>query len=129
VLALALGAAAVLRLAALVPWSLFGLGALYAGTLRGDALDGWAIAYGTGLLLAAELAYAAIGRDTRLRAERQVVLRSAAAVAAACAASLLAGLLVVAVAGLQVGAGLPLAAAGAAAAVGLLLAFARLARR
>lgn len=108
---------------------MFGLGALYAATLRGDALDGWSIAYGAGLLLAAELAYWAIEHERLVREEAAVTLRRAATLGGLVAASLLAGLVVVAVAGLQVGAGLPLAAAGTAAAVGLLLLVARLARR
>ena len=86
------------------------------------------MAVGVGLLLAAELAYAAIDHETRLRADRVVGLRSAATVASLAAGGALAGLVVVVVAGLNVGAGLPLAAVGTAAAVGLLALVARLAR-
>jgi hypothetical protein len=126
--ALALGLAALLRRAGPVPWTLLSLGALYAATLRGDALDGWSIAYGAGLLLAAELAYAAIGRERLVRAEPAVVLRQAAGIGTLVLASRLAGLGGVTVAGLRVSEGLPLAAAGAAAAVCLLLLLSRLAR-
>lgn len=122
---LALGIA--LRRSAVVPWPLFGLGALYAATLRGD-FDGWSLAVAVGLLLAAELAYWAIDEEALLRVERDVTLRRAAAIAAVAAATLAAGVVVAATAGLQLHAGLPLAAAGAVAAVGLLVLLARLAR-
>jgi len=128
VLALSLAAGVALRRPAAVPWSLFGLAALYAATLRGSELDGWSVAYGAGLLLAAELAYAAIDHERLVREERAVVVRRWAALGGLLAASVLAALVVVVVAGLDVGAGLPLAAAGAAAAVGLLVLVARLAR-
>lgn len=110
-----------------MPWSLFGVGALYAATLRGG-LDGWSLGVAAGLLLAAELAYWAIEHDRLLREEPVVALRRAGAIAVLVAATLGAGLVVLTTAGFQVGAGLPLAAAGAAAAVGLLLLIARLAR-
>jgi hypothetical protein len=110
-----------------VPWSLFGAGALYAATLRDD-LDGWSLAVAVGLLLAAELGYWSIEHERLLREERDVVLRRAGGIAALAAATLAGGLVVLTTAGLRVGAGLPLAAAGAVAAVGLLLLIARLAR-
>ncbi|HSP71158.1 MAG TPA: hypothetical protein VLN26_02255 [Gaiellaceae bacterium] len=50
--ALALCVGVLLRLAPVVPWPLFVLGALYAATLRGD-LDGRSVAFGAGLFLAA----------------------------------------------------------------------------
>ena len=127
-IALALAAGVGLRRAGVVPWVLFALAALYAATLHGGALDGWSVAVGVGLLLAAELAYAAIEHETRLRVDRIVGLRSAATVAGLVAGGALAGLVVLVVAGLNVGAGLPLAAVGTAAAVGLLALVARLAR-
>jgi hypothetical protein len=120
-LALLLAAAIFLRAAQLVPWTLLGLGALYAATLAGRALDGWAIAVGAALLLAAELAYWAIDDDPRLHVEPELQLRRAASIAAVVAAGLAAGLAVVIAAGVELGAGLPLTAAGAVAAVGLLL--------
>lgn len=95
--------------------------------MRGD-LDGGSVAFGAGLFLTAELAYWGIDDERLVREERVVTLRRAAAVAAVVAASLLAGLVVLAVAGAGVSAGLPLTAVGTAAAVGLLLGFARLAR-
>jgi len=110
-----------------VPWSLFGLGALYAATLRGG-VDGWAIAIGAALGVAAELAYWAIEDEPRLRPARDVTLRRVASIVALVAATGVAGVVVLAAAGLQVGAGLPLAIAGAAAAAGLLVLVARLAR-
>jgi hypothetical protein len=119
--ALLLAAAIFLRAAQLVPWTLLGLGALYAATLAGRALDGWAIAVGAALLLAAELAYWAIDDDPRLHVEPELQLRRAASIAAVVAAGLAAGLAVVIAAGVDLGAGLPLTAAGAVAAVGLLL--------
>lgn len=115
------------RAPAVVPWSLAVLGALYAATL-GGGLDGWSVAYGTALLLAAELASWGIEDERLVREERVVTLRRAAAIAALVACSLLAGLVVLVVAGASTSAGLPLTALGAAAAVGLLLGFARLAR-
>jgi hypothetical protein len=125
-LALLLAGAVALRAAALLSWTLLGLGALYAATLRGP-LDGWAIAVGAALLLAAELAYWAIEDDRRLYVEPELALRRAAAIAAVVAAGLVAGLVTVVAAGIELGAGLPLAAAGAVAAVGLLLLIVRLA--
>jgi hypothetical protein len=125
--ALALALALALRRPGAVPWTVFALGVLYAATLRG-ALDGWSIAVAVGLLLAAELAYWSIEDDRLLRVERTVTLRRGAGIAGLIAATLAACFLVVAAAGLEVGAGLPLAAAGAVAAVGLLLLVARLAR-
>jgi hypothetical protein len=125
-LALLLAVAIAFRAAAFVPWTLLGLGALYAGTLHGP-LDGWSIGYGAGLLVAAELAYWACEHDRRLHEEPDLALRRGAGIAALAAAGLLAGLAVVIAAGVDVGAGLPLAAAGAVAAVGLLLLIARLA--
>jgi hypothetical protein len=127
-LALLLVPAVVFRLRALVPWTPLGLGAIYAATLNGDQLDGRSIAVGVGLLLAAELAYWAIDDDRRLDVERDVQLRRAAGLAGVVAATLVAGLVVVAASGVSVSAGLPLATAGAVAAVGLLLLVARLAR-
>jgi hypothetical protein len=126
-LALLLALAVVFRAAALVPWSLFGVGALYAATLRGG-LDGWAIAVGAALGIAAELAYWAIEDEPRLRPARDVTLRRIATIAALVAATGVAGVIVLAAAGLEVGAGLPLALAGAVAAAGLLVLVARLAR-
>jgi hypothetical protein len=117
----------VLRAAAAVPWTLLALGAAYAATLHDRGLDGWSIAVGAALLLAAELAYWAIEDDRRLRVEPELQLRRAAAIAAVVAAGLVAGLAVVVAAGVDLGAGLPLTAAGAVAAVGLLLLIARLA--
>ena len=114
------------RLSGLVPWTLLGAGALYAATLNGP-LDGWSLAVAAGLLLAGELAYWAIDDDRRLRPEREVALRRTAGIAATVAAGLVAGLVVVVAAGIELGAGLPLAAAGAVAAVGLLLLLVRLA--
>ena len=111
-----------------MPWSLFGLAALYAATLHGSALDGWSVAVGGGLLVAAELAYAAIDHERLVREERAVAVRRWAILGGVLATSVLTALVVVVVAGLDVGAGLPLAAAGAAAAVGLLVLVARLAR-
>lgn len=125
-LALALGAAAALRAPAVVPWPLFGAGALYAATLHGG-LDGWSLAVGAGLLLAGELAYAAVDADPRLVQERALVLRTIGTVAATVAAALVVDLGLVVAAGVQIGAGLPLALAGAIAAAGLLLLVVRLA--
>ncbi|MGZ4355033.1 MAG: hypothetical protein ACXVZ4_15985, partial [Gaiellaceae bacterium] len=71
VAALALCGGVLLRLAPVVPWALFALGALYAPTLRGD-LDGWSVGFGAGLLLTAELAYWGI-EDERLVLEARVV--------------------------------------------------------
>jgi hypothetical protein len=116
----------VLRVPAVVPWPLFGVGALYAATLRGG-LDGWSLAVGAALLLAGELAYAAVDADPRLEQERAFLLHATAAVAATVAAALVVGLAVVVAAGFQLGAGLPLALAGAIAAAGLLLLVVRLA--
>lgn len=127
-LALALAVGVALRRAGVVPWTVFGLAALYAATLRGSAVDGWSVAVGAGLLLAAELAYASIEHESRLRADRVIALRAVAAVCGLVAGGALVGLVVLTVAGLSVGAGLPLAAAGTAAAVGLLVLVARLAR-
>lgn len=110
-----------------MPWSLFGVGALYAATLHGG-LDGWSLAVGVGLLLTAELAHWSIEHERLLREEAAVSLRRAAGIGALVAATLAAGFVVLTTAGLQVGAGLPLAAAGTVAAVGLLLLIARLAR-
>jgi hypothetical protein len=126
VLAATLGAAGALRVPAVVPWPLFGAGALYAATLDGG-LDGWSLAVGAGLLVAGELAYAAADADPRLEQERALVLQTAAAAFATVAAAVVVGLGVVVAAGVQVGAGLPLALAGAIAAAGLLLLVARLA--
>lgn len=125
--AVVLAAAVLLRAGSAVAWPLFALAALYAATLRG-ALDGRSVVYAAGMLLAAELAFFGIEHEPLVREEREVVLRRVAAAAGALAASALAGLLVLVVAGVDVGAGLPLAAVGAAAAVGLLLLVARLAR-
>jgi len=125
--ALLLGLAIAVRSAALVPWSLFAVGALYAATLHG-ALDGWSIAVGAALAVAAELAYWAIEDDAGLRPARDVTLRRVAAIASIVAATGVAGIVVLAAAGLEVRAGLPLAIAGAAAAAGLLVLVARLAR-
>jgi hypothetical protein len=127
-LAAVLALAIVLRRPAPVPWTLFGLGALYAPTLHGG-LDGWSIAVAAGLVLAAELAYWSIEDDRLLRVERAVTLRRAAGIAALVAAMPAGGFLVAAAAGVEVEAGLPLAAAGADAAAGLLVLDARLARR
>lgn len=109
-----------LRLPAVVPWPLFALGALYAATLRGG-VDGWSVVYAAGLLAAGELAWLGIEHEPLVREERGATLRRLGLLAAAATASALAGLLVLVVAGIDVGAGLPLAAVGAAAAVGLLL--------
>jgi hypothetical protein len=95
--------------------------------LNGDPLDGWSIAVGAALLVAAELAYWASDDDRRLRVEPGLQLRRAASIAAVVAAGLVAGLAVVIAAGIDLGAGLPLTAAGAVAAVGLLLLIVRLA--
>jgi hypothetical protein len=126
-LALLLALAVVLRAASFVPWTLFGVGAIYAATLRGE-LDGWAIGVGAALAVAAELAYWAIEDEPRLRPSRDVTLRRIAAIAALVAATGVAGVVALAAAGLDVGAGLPLAIAGAVAAAGLLVLVARLAR-
>jgi hypothetical protein len=126
VLTVVLGAAAALRLARAIPWPLFGVGALYAATAHGP-LDGWSLAVGVALLLAAELAYAAVDVDARLRQEPELARRSAAAVASVVVAAVAAGFAVVLAAGVEIGAGLPLATAGAVAAAGLLLLVLRLA--
>jgi hypothetical protein len=99
---------------------------VYAATL-GGGFDGGSLAVAAGLLLAAELAYWAIEHDSRLREERAVALRRASGIAAVTAGGLLAGLVVVLAAGVDVGAGLPLAVAGAVAAAALLLLVVRLA--
>jgi hypothetical protein len=125
--AVALALALALRRPGAVPWTVLALGVLYASTLRG-ALDGWSIAVAVGLLLAAELAYWSIEDERRLRVERTVTLRRAAGIAGLAGATLAAGFLVLAAAGLRVRTGLPLTAAGAVAAAGLLLLVARLAR-
>jgi hypothetical protein len=126
-LAALLAGGIVLRKPGVVPWSLFGAGALYVATLRGG-LDGWSLGVAAGLLLAAELSYWSIGHERLLYEEPAVALRHAAGIAALVAATLAGGFVVLTTAGLQLAAGLPLAAAGAVAAVGLLLLIARLAR-
>ena len=120
-LALLLALAVASACAALVPWSLFGVGALYAGDAPRRPRRLVARRRRGALLLAAELAYWAIEDDRRLRPERDVALRRAAAIAATRRRAPASPAVVVVAAGVEVGAGLPLAIAGAVAAAGLLV--------
>lgn len=114
----------------LVPLPLVALGGLYAAQLRVDGapLDPAAAAFAAGLLATAELAYWSLEEREGLRVEAGESLRRAALVAAlGVGALLLASGLLVLVDAVRAR-GLVLDLAGAAAAAGVLLALALLAR-
>jgi hypothetical protein len=113
---LAVGVAA--RFALFLPWAVLLAGAGYVlGRESHHVVDGWGAIVGAGLLLAAELAWWAIDDDRRIRVERVVVVRKAAAVAALCGVSALVAFVLVGAAAVSSSAGLGLTAAGVAAAV------------
>lgn len=108
----------ILRWPNTIPWALVFAGAGYVATRGGESLvDGWASVVGVLLLLTAELASWSIEHDARIRTEPALILRRAATVAALCMAALLVNFILLAAAGVSSSAGIPIAAAGVAAAV------------
>ena len=123
-------AAVILRRDGLVALALAALGAAYALSLflPEGLLDAWAPLVAAGLLLVAELAYWSLELTTPVRAERGIVRRRAALVAAAAVVAAPVGALVLAAATVAVAGGILWDAAGiaaAVAAVGLAAAVAR----
>lgn len=127
---LVLLAALVLRMPALVMPALVLLGGEYAGVflVRNDTVDVRAPLYGVGLLLVAELAFAAL----ELRAgkpEAGLLARRAALLALLALGGVLVGAVVLAAATVPLQGGVALEAVGVVAAVGALLLLGRLATR
>jgi hypothetical protein len=125
-----LAAALAIHMPALVVPALALLGAEYAAlfVVRDDTLDVRAPLYGAGFLVVAELTFAAL----ELRAgkpEPGLLARRAAMLVAVAAASVLAGLVVLAAAAVPLDGGVGLEAVGVAAAVALVLALGRAAVR
>jgi hypothetical protein len=115
---LGLVAALLVRFAPLVPWAVGFAGAGYViGREHHRVVDGWAAVVGAALLLAAELAAWSIAHDRRIREERQVVVRQAAALALLVTTSGVVGFVLVGAAAVSATAGLALTAAGVASAV------------
>jgi hypothetical protein len=114
----------------LLPWPLLlaGIGYAVALAVRGGRVDGGAALVGAGLLLCGELTTWSIDEHWAIRAERIVVLRRAAAIAALVVAGLGAGGLVIALAAAPVGGGLAWTVLGAAAVVAVIGITVRLAR-
>jgi hypothetical protein len=123
-----LAAGLALRRAAPLPW---GLAAVGAGWLvahaHGASVDHLAPLAGTGLLLAAELAYDSIAADARIAVERPVVLLRLATIAATAAGGGVLGLLVLGAADVAVPTGVVLSVVGVGAAVGAVALAVRLA--
>jgi hypothetical protein len=135
-----LGAAAVLLLLPAIlagwpsafAWVLALLGAEYAASVAigpGDAIDGAAPLYATGLLVLAELAYWSVDLRMTRREELVVHLRRLATIAVLALVSLVLGSLLVLATAVPTGGGLAWDAVGVAAAVGTLALVALLARR
>jgi hypothetical protein len=127
---LGLAAALVLRLPGLVAPALVVLGGEYAGLflVRNETVDVRAPLYGVGLLLVAELAFAALELRAG-KAEPGLLARRAALVAALALGGVLAGAVVLAAATVPLEGGVGLEAVGVVAAVGALLLLGRLAAR
>jgi hypothetical protein len=122
--------ALVFRWSPLVPWSLLLAGGGFMATRgHGASVDAWAAVAGALLLVAAELATWSLQDDARVHAERGVVVRRAATVAALSAASLAVGLMLLATASVSSSTSLVVAAAGIAAAVTAVTVVLRLVRR
>jgi hypothetical protein len=125
---LGVGAAAVFLLvvgltlgrSAAVPWTIVGLGVVYAATLEGDDLDGRVPLYAAGLLVTAELAYWALQLRDGARDEEGMAIRRLIGLLVAAAAAVVAGSLLVAVAHMPLRGGLVVEAIGLAAAIGAL---------
>jgi hypothetical protein len=126
---LLVGLGLMIRKPALLAWGLAGFGAEYAIflRLRGGSVDSRASFIAAGLLLAAELAFLSVG-GVLAGADRPLIIRTAAGIAAAVAsAALLADLLLVASG--SANAGLALEAIGVGAAVLTVALVVRLAAR
>jgi hypothetical protein len=114
----ALAVAIVLRWPAAIPWAVLAVGAAYlTGRERKPVVDGWAAVVGAALLVAAELAAWSIEHDARINAERALVVRRIATLAALLAAALLVNFILLGTAGLAASASVLLATVGVAAAV------------
>jgi hypothetical protein len=119
----------VLRWPTTIPWAVLLVGAGYVLSRAGNSVvDGWAAAIGVLLLLAAELASWSIDHDTRIAAERSLILRRIAALSALVAGALLVNFLLLATAGFSASSGVLLAAVGVAAAVAAVTVVLRLLR-
>jgi len=127
--AVVLAAGIALRLPVAIPWGVGLAGAGYAVAREHHAVvDGWATVVGATLLLAAELAAWSIEHDRRIRAERAVVVRRIAALAALVAASALLGFVLVGAAAVSTSTGIALTTLGAASAVAAVAVVLRLLR-
>jgi len=112
-----------------IPWAVVFAGGGYLLAREGNpAVDGWAAAIGVLLLLSAELASWSMEHDARIRAERALVVRRAATLAALVAAALFVNFLLLGTAGLAASPGVLLAAVGVAAAVAAVAVVLRLLR-
>jgi len=101
-----------------IPWAILFAGGGYLIAREGSgAVDGWAAVIGVLLLLSAELASWSIDHDTRIEAERALVVRRIATLAGLLAAALLVNFILLGTAGLAASASVLLAAVGVAAAV------------
>jgi hypothetical protein len=108
----------VLRWPMTIPWAILLAGGGYLAAREGRAaVDGWAAVFGVVLLLSAELAAWSIEHDSRVSAERSLVLRRVATLAGLTAAALLVNFILLGTAGLAASASVLLAAVGVAAAV------------
>ena len=108
----------ILRWPNTIPWALVLAAAGYVATRGGEPLvDGWASVVGVLLLLTAELASWSIEHDARIRTEPALMLRRVATIAGLCAVALLVNFILLAAAAVSSSAGIPIAAAGVAAAV------------
>jgi hypothetical protein len=116
--ALGLAAAVLARFAPLIPWAVGLAGVGYViGRQHHSVVDGWAAAVGAALLLAAELGAWSIAHDSRIREERQVVVRQTVALALLVGTAALVSFILVGAAAVSASAGLALTAVGVAAAV------------
>ena len=105
------------------------IGAAYVCARSGhEVVDGWAVAVGVALLVAAELASWSIEHDERFAEERAVLAWRVGTLLAIVAAAALLDVLVVAAAAVSGGAGVAVVAAGVAAAVTAVALVLRLAR-
>jgi NO-binding membrane sensor protein with MHYT domain len=107
-----------LRLPLAIGWAVGLTGASYLATRVGKhTVDGRAAVVGAALLLAAELGFAAVTRDPRIRAERRLVVRRVLTSGALVAGALLVDFLLLGAAAFSASSSVVLAAAGVAAAV------------
>ena len=113
-----------------IPWAVVLAGGGYLFAREGSgAVDGWAAVIGVLLLLAAELAGWSMEHDARIKAERSLVLRRIATLAALVAAALLVNFILLGTAGVAASASVLLAVVGVAAAVASVAVVLRLLRR